>query len=63
MDTEAAQIIAERNLRQQHKFLQHWGKADQRDENAWTRHDNEKHGMPYAICTVCEYLEGKRNAW
>jgi hypothetical protein len=66
MDAEVAQIIAERNLRQQHKFRMNWGKSDQRDENAWTKHDSNigprgehlVHGMPYGICTVCEYMKG-----
>jgi hypothetical protein len=57
MDSEVAAVIAEVNLRKQHKYRMGWDKADQRDENRWTRHDLQDHGMPYAICTVCEYLD------
>lgn len=61
---EVAQVVAERSLRSQHKYISGWSKADQRDENAWTRHDNNEnlegeylfHGMPYGICTVCEFM-------
>ena len=63
MPLEVAQVIAERNLRQQHK-PRTWSKKDQLDEDLWTLHDNNKglngqeliHGMPYGICTVCEFL-------
>lgn len=64
MDEALAAVVAERNLRRQHKYRLGWNKADQADENMWTMHDSNKglwgehlvHGMPYAICTVCEYL-------
>lgn len=61
---EVAEVIAERQLRSQHKYRMNWSKADQRDEDMWTLHDNNQgvngqiliHGMPYGICTVCEFL-------
>lgn len=59
MHPEVAQVVAEMQLRRQHRFLQNWCRADQRDENMWTRHDDEGHAMPYGICTVCEYLRNK----
>ena len=59
MNPEVAQVVAEVNLRKQHKYRMGWDKADQRDENRWTRHDSQRHGMPYGICTVCEYLDKK----
>lgn len=51
-----AQVIAERNLRSQHKYTMQWSKADQRDENRWTTHDNEhakQYGYRYATCPLC----------
>jgi hypothetical protein len=59
MDPEVAAVVAEINLRRQHKYRNNWNKEDQRDENRWTRHDNDKHGMPYAICNMCEYLDAQ----
>lgn len=59
---EVAQLAAERALRSQRKYSLRWNKADQADENRWTRHDEQRHGMPYGICTVCEYLDGRGNA-
>jgi hypothetical protein len=64
VEPEVAQVVAEINLRKQHKYRMGWSKADQADENMWTMHDNDEglngqpltHGMPYAICTVCEFL-------
>lgn len=64
MEPEVAAVIADRNLRRQHKFRAGWNKADQADENMWTLHDNDMgingqrliHQMPYGICTVCEFL-------
>lgn len=54
MHPEVAAVVAEINLRNQHK-PRSWSKRDQADEDAWTKHDRENHAMPYAICTVCEY--------
>jgi hypothetical protein len=64
MHIEVAQVLAERELRSQHKYTMAWSKSDQADENMWTLHDNNKglhgepliHGMPYGVCTVCEYM-------
>jgi hypothetical protein len=67
VDESLAALVAEKNLRRQHKYRLGWNRADQLDENMWTRHDNNQglggehlvHGMPYGICTVCEYLRKK----
>ena len=64
MEPEVEAVIAENNLRRQHKYRNGWNRADQRDENLWTMHDNMvglsgqylNHNMPYALCTVCEFL-------
>ncbi len=56
LDPEQAQIVAERNLRQQHRYTMNWGRADQIDENRWTLHDNEhasQYGYRYATCPIC----------
>lgn len=61
---EVAAAMADVNLRRQHKYRNGWSRADQRDQNAWERHDSNEdlwgnplvHGMPYGICTICEYL-------
>lgn len=66
MDQDLADAYAERDFRQLHK-RRTWSIRDQADENAWTRHDNDEdlggeylfHGMPYAICVICEYLRKK----
>lgn len=53
---EVAQVYAERNLRSQHKYRMGWSKADQADENRWTRHDNEhakQTGFRYGTCPLC----------
>lgn len=59
MDPELADAYAERDFRQLHKNKT-WSRRDQADQNGWERHDHERHGMPYAICTVCEYLRNKK---
>ena len=64
MDPELAAVVAEINLRKQHKYRMGWNREDQADENMWNLHDNNQgingqtliHGMPYGICTVCEFL-------
>lgn len=55
MDPELAAVVAENNLRRQHKFRNGWGKADQRDQNKWERHDSNPrlHKEPYGICKLC----------
>lgn len=61
LDPEQQQVIAERNLRQQHKYTTQWNKADQNDENRWTKHDNEhahQYGYRYATCPICWTKEG-----
>jgi hypothetical protein len=58
---EVAQVVAERSLRSQHKYISGWSRADQRDENAWTIHDNEhahQYGYRYATCPFCHPKEG-----
>lgn len=56
VEPEVAQLMAERSLRSQHKYTMQWSKADQRDENKWTIHDNEhahQYGYRYATCPIC----------
>ena len=50
---EVAQMIADRELRRQHK-PRSMSKADKADETRWTNHDN-KHdrNTPYAVCGLC----------
>jgi hypothetical protein len=60
MHPDAVEVIRERELRSQHKYLTKWNQYDQADEDAWTVHDRDNHGMPYAICTVCEYKAADR---
>jgi hypothetical protein len=57
VEPEVAQVVAEINLRKQHKYRMGWSKADQRDENQWTIHDDQLHekliGLRYAECWIC----------
>ena len=57
MEPEVAQVVAEVNLRRQHKYRMGWSKADQADENRWTRHDEQHHeyliDRRYAECWLC----------
>jgi len=56
MHPEVAALVAERELRSQHKYTQRWNKSDSSDEAAWTAHDrnHEKQlGIPYGICPLC----------
>lgn len=56
MEPEVAKVVAEVNLSRQHKYRNGWNKADQRDENQWTIHDNEharQYGFRYATCPLC----------
>lgn len=56
MEPEVSKVIAEVNLSRQHKYRNGWNKADQRDENRWTIHDNEhakQYGYRYATCPLC----------
>lgn len=55
MHSEVAKVVAEVNLRRQHKFRDGWNLADQTDQDWWEWHDHMSHDMPYGICTVCEY--------
>ena len=56
MEPEISAVIAETNLRRQHKYRSGWNKADQADENRWTKHDREHEkqlGFRYSTCPLC----------
>lgn len=59
MDQALAAVVAENNLRRQHKYRAGWNKADQFDQNKWEHHDShpQTHKVPYGICMLCHYVE------